>query len=114
MALVCGYSVVRKQHYTFEVIPSATVKAQRYLVFRVTDDGLITEGVRGVPYYMELQPEGTLPEENTDKRKSKGAVRYRIPQVCKVSLLRDGKPVLQTRIPFYQLGRESVLYLQTK
>ena len=114
MALFCGYSVVRRQTCVFEVIPSATVKTQRYLVFRLTDDGPVTEGVRGVPYYMELFPEGSLPEENTDKRKTKGAVRYRIPQVCKVVLSSDGKNLLQTRLPFYQLGRESTLYLQTK
>ena len=114
MSLFSGYSEVRKQSYTFEVTPSATVKNHRYLVFRLTDDGAVTEGVKGTPYYLELQPEGSLPEETQDKRKVKGAVRFRIPSVCKVTFSKDGVPMLQTRIPFYQLGRESVLYLQAK
>lgn len=112
LALFRGYSVVRKQSYVFEVVPSAKVKNQRYLVFRLTDDGPVAEGVKGTPYYLELQPEGKLPEESKDKRKAaKGAVRYRIPQVCRVQFTRDGQPLLATRIPFYQLGRESVLTL---
>ncbi len=114
MSLFCGYSEVRRQSYSFEVTPSSAVKNHRYLVFRLTEDGAVTEGVKGIPYYLELQPEGSLPEESHDKRKVKGSVRYRIPAVCKVTLSRDSQPLLQTRIPFYQLGRESVLYLQSK
>ena len=114
MSLFCGYSEVRRQTYTFEVLPSAAVKNHRYLVFRLTDEGAVTEGVKGTPYYLEIQPEGTLPEETQDKRKVKGSVRYRIPAVCSVKLTEDGKTLLQTRIPFYQLGRESILYLQSK
>ena len=112
MALFRGYSVVRKQVCTFEVLPSRGVNHHRYLVFRLTEDGPVTEGVSGTPYYLELQPEGSLPEEEqTDKRKIKGGVRYRIPRVCKVTFSRDGHPLLQTRLPFYQLGVESSLYL---
>lgn len=114
MALFRGYSVIRKQSYTFEVIPAATVNNHRYLVFRLTDNGPVPDGVKGTPYYLELQPEGTLPEESQDKRKIKGSVRYRIPMTCKVSFTRDGISLLQTRLPFYQLGRESILYLQSK
>lgn len=114
MSLFCGYSEVRRQSYTFEVTPSAAVKNHRYLVFRLADDGPVAEGVKGTPYYLELQPEGSLPEESQDKRKVKGAVRYRIPAVCRVTFSKDGVPMLQTRIPVYQLGRESILYLQSK
>ena len=114
MSLFSGYSEVRRQTYTFDVTPAATVKNHRYLVFRLTDDGPVADGVKGTPYYLQLQPEGTLPEETQDKRKVKGAVRYRIPAVCQVTFTRDGVPMLQTRIPFYQLGRESLLYLQSK
>lgn len=115
MALFRGYSVVRKQVCTFEVIPSRDVKHHRYLVFRLTDDGPVTEGVSGTPYYLELQPEGKLPEEEqADKKKTRGSVRYRIPQVCKVTFSCDGHPLLQTRLPFYQLGVESSLYLLSR
>lgn len=111
MALFRGYSVVRKQSYVFEVLPSAGVTNHRYLVFRLTDEGPVAEGTKGTPYYLELHPEGTLPEEQSQRKSGKGAVRYRIPQVCRVTFSRDGQPMLQTRIPFYQLGRESVLIL---
>ena len=111
MALFRGYSIVRKQSYVFDVLPSATVKNHRYLVFRLTDDGPVAEGTKGTPYYLELHPEGSLPEEQGQRKTGKGAVRYRIPQVCRVTFSRDGQTLLQTRMPFYQLGRESVLVL---
>ncbi len=114
MALFRGYSVVRKQVCTFEVLPSRDVKHHRYLVFRLTDDGPVSMGVHGTPYYLELQPEGTLPEEDPDKKKTRGSVRYRIPQVCKVTFSCDGQPLLQTRLPFYQLGVESSLFLTSR
>ena len=114
MALFRGYSVVRKQVCTFEVLPSRDVKHHRYLVFRLTDEGPVSMGVRGTPYYLELQPEGTLPEEDPDKKKTRGSVRYRIPQVCKVTFSCDGQPLLQTRLPFYQLGVESSLFLTSR
>lgn len=112
MALFRGYSVVRKQVCIFEVVPSREVRHHRYLVFRLTEDGPVAEGLNGTPYYLELQPEGTLPEgESGDKKKTRGSVRYRIPQVCKVVFSCDGRPLLQTRLPFYQLGVESSLSL---
>ena len=111
MALFRGYSVVRYLTATYEVVPASTVNEHRYLVFRLTDEGPVGSGVKGVPYYLELHPEGTLPEENQDRRKGRGAVRYRIPQVCRTVLTENTTPILQTRIPFYQLGRESTLYL---
>ena len=114
MALFRGYSVVRKQVCTFEVLPSRDVKHHRYLVFRLTDEGPVSMGVHGTPYYLELQPEGTLPEEDPDKKKTRGSVRYRIPQVCKVTFSCDGQPLLQTRLPFYQLGVESSLFLTSR
>lgn len=114
MALFRGYPIVRKQVCTFEVLPSRDVKHHRYLVFRLTDEGPVSMGVHGTPYYLELQPEGTLPEEDPDKKKTRGSVRYRIPQVCKVTFSCDGQPLLQTRLPFYQLGVESSLFLTSR
>ncbi len=112
MALFCGYTVVSRQEYTFEVVPLSTVKDHRYLVFRLTDEGTLGEGTQGVPYYLELEPEETfIPDDTADKRKVKGVVRYRIPLVCKLRFTRNGETLLQTRLPFYQLGKESSLYL---
>lgn len=115
MALFQGYSVVRKEVHTYEVVPSRTVKHHRYLVFRLTDEGPGRDGLKGTPYYLELQPEGSLPEEElVDRKKSKGSVRYRIPRVCKVIFSCDGQPLLQTRLPFYQLGSEASLNLVSR
>lgn len=114
MALFRGYTVVRKATYTYDVVPSRTVKNHHYMVFRLTDEGPVSEGVKGVPYYLDFHPEGTLPEEGQDRRKTKGSVRYRIPQVCRVVFSRDGQSLLETRLPIYQLGREASLNLQSK
>lgn len=111
IALFRGYSVVRYLTASYEVLPNAGESEHRYLVFRLTDEGPVSGGVKGVPYYLELHPEGKLPEENQDRRKGKGSVRYRIPRVCRTVLTENTTPLLQTRIPFYQLGRESTLYL---
>ena len=110
MALFRGYSVVRNLTSSYEVLPSAGSKEFRYLVFRLTDQGPVNAGVKGVPYYLELFPEGKLPDENSDRRKGK-ALRYRIPRVCRVVLSENNTPLVSTRIPFYQLGRESTLYI---
>ena len=115
MALFRGYSVVRKEVCTFEVVPARTVKHHRYLVFRLTDEGPVSDGLKGTPYFLELQPEGSLPEdEPADRKKAKGTVRYRIPRVCKVTFSCDGAPLLQTRLPFYQLGSEASLNLVSR
>lgn len=115
LALFRGYSVVRKEVFTYEVLPSPSVPQQCYLVFRLTDEGPVTEGLEGIPYYLELQAEGTLPEPDaTERKKVKGMVRYRIPQVCKVRFTCDSLPILQTRLPVYQLGVESSLYMVSR
>ena len=111
LALFRGYTRVRMLKASYEVIPVPDVV--RYLVFMLTEEGPVEEGVKGVPFYLELNPE-PVPEEDPVDRSKKGkgpSVRYRIPAVCKVTLTQDGRPLLQTRIPVYQLGRESVLSL---
>lgn len=106
MALFRGYTVVSTFTASYEVMPVQGVN--RYQVFRLRDNGPVEDGVKGIPYYLDLSPEPLADEETQDRKKGK-VLRYRIPQVCKVKLTRDGQVLLQTRIPFYQLGRESVL-----
>lgn len=107
LALFRGYSVVRPLSASFDVIPSAASKSQRYLVFRTDPElGLVSNG-RGTPYYLELEPEKLSAPDLPDKKKGKGLqVHYRIPMVCKIRLTRDGSPMLETRIPLYQMGKE--------
>ena len=113
LSLFRGYSVKRTLKVSFDVTPSPSARVQRYLVFRLTDDGPVSGGVKGVPYYLELEPEeAEIPDDNSDRKKTKTtAVRYRIPQVCKVRLTEDGHTLLETRLPFYQLGKEGSLSL---
>ena len=110
LALFEGYTVVKTFSGSFEVVPSASAGTQRYLVFRLLEDGFATEGTRGVPYYLNLEPEGTLPaddEQVTQRRGKTTPLRFRTPAVCKVTLTQDSKPILSARVPVYQLGRES-------
>ena len=110
MALFEGYTVTKTFTGSFEIVPSAGSQNQRYLVFRLTEDGFATEGTRGVPYYLNLEPETPIQaeEDQANQRRSRSyALRYRTPIVCKVSLTQDSKPLLSSRVPVYQLGREN-------
>lgn len=108
LTLFRGYTVTRPLQASFEVIPSPSSKTHKYLAFRLDPDlGLVSNG-RGTPYYIELEPEALADERQSGAKKAKGvSVRYRIPLVCKVRLTEDGRTLLQTRVPFYQLGKES-------
>ena len=110
LTLFRGYSITRTVSACFDVIPKASQKTHRYLAFRTDPEkGLVSNG-RGMPYYIELEPEGLLRDEpsSADPKKGKGAaVNYRIPMVCRLVLSEDGNPLLETRVPVYQLGVES-------
>ena len=107
MALFEGYTVKRSYTATFDVVPVSG--EMRYLAFRLTDNGPVPDGQKGVPYYIELEPEEmTLPEEGKSKAKAT-PIRYRIPAICRVKLTRDGIRLTESRIPVYQLGTEAYL-----
>lgn len=107
MALFEGYTVKRRYTASFDVVP--VPGEQRYLAFRLTDNGPVPDGQKGVPYYIELEPEEmTLPEEGKSKAKAT-PIRYRIPAICRVKLTRDGIRLTESRIPVYQLGTEAYL-----
>ena len=117
LTLFRGYSQVRTVSASFDVIPQAGLKNQRYLAFRTDPErGLVSNG-RGTPYYIELEPEALAKEEaSQDKKKgsSKTAqIRYRIPMVCRLTLTEDGRPLVETRVPIYQLGREASYPVKT-
>ncbi len=113
LALFRGYSVVRTLTAHFEVRPLPSQRVQRYLAFRLTEDGPVAGGQEGTPFYVVLQPEALAPVaegEESDRKKGKGPLlHYRIPAVCEVRLTEDGMPLGQARIPIYQLGKESTL-----
>ena len=109
LALFCGQSIVGTVEAAFDVIPDPELKHQRYLAFRLTDNGPVSDGVKGIPYYIELEPEEmTFPGEDEKKSKVKSnSIHFRIPAVCKVIFTCDGLRLLETRSLVYQLGKES-------
>lgn len=104
LALFRGYKVERPLHGVFDVQPSADERVQRYVAFLLSDtDGLKAEG-RGTPFYLELEAE-TNPEP-VDAGGRRRVLRYREPAICTVRLTQDGRDLLVTRAPVYQLGAE--------
>lgn len=107
MALFEGYTVKRSYTASFDVIPES--KEYRYLAFRLTDTGPVPDGTKGVPYYLELEPEEMVLPEESKSRGKVTPIRYRIPAICKVKLTRDGVRLTESRIPIYQMGTEAYL-----
>lgn len=110
LSLFTGYAEYKPFEQTFEVIPHPA-KSQRYLAFRLSaTEGPVSQGL-GTPYYLELEPEALKETaDNPNAKKGKGvSVHCRIPVICKVSLTEDGKPLIRTRVPVYQLGKDAVI-----
>ena len=109
LALFCGRSIKQTNVAYFNVIPDPEQNVHRYLAFRLTETGPVADGVKGVPYYVELEPQSiNFPEDSRPKGKATN-IRYRIPVVCNVHLTQDGKRLLDARVPVYQLGMEAIL-----
>ena len=107
LALFEGFTVVRTFSASFEIIPAASARTQKYLAFRLLEDGFTQEGSRGVPYYLNLEPETLQTEEEASQRRTRTTpLHYRTPVVCKVTLTKDSQTLLSARIPVYQLGME--------
>ncbi len=114
MTLFTGYSDFQTQSMRFEVVPEAGLESQMYVAFRLSDTaGLVpADNLSGKPIVMEIvaQPfaEPELPAEQSKNKKEVEAY-YRIPAVCTVKLMDGANLLLQSRMPIYQLGRESSL-----
>ena len=112
--LFAGYSEFQTQKMRFEVIPDPANEGQMYVAFRLSDTaGLVpAENLSGKPVIMEIVPqtfaETSLTIEEA-KNKKEVLAYYRIPAVCTVRLMDGANLLLQSRIPIYQLGRESSL-----
>lgn len=106
--LFAGYSDFSTQKTTFSIIPEKGSDAAKYIAFRVSDsEGLVgAEDISGKPYVLEIVPEPVANPEGASASKGNSA-KYRIPAICSIKL-KDGMEVLlQTRVPVYQLGRDS-------
>ena len=124
MTLFVGYCETQTQKMNFDVIPEAGRENQIYVAFRLSDSaGLVpADNLSGKPVVMEI----TVPEfkqvevapdpaaATTSKSKGKNVppaveVYYRIPAICTIKLSQGQNPLLQARMPVYQLGQESSL-----
>lgn len=114
MMLFSGYSEFQTQKMRFEVIPDAANTSNMYVAFRLSDTvGLVpADNLSGKPVIMEIVPQAfAAPEVTLEEEKNRKEVLayYRIPAVCTVRLMDGANMLLQSRIPIYQLGRESSL-----
>lgn len=115
MTLFIGYSEYQTQKMRFEVIPEADRESQMYIAFRLSDEGglVAAENLSGRPVVMEIVPQVFAEPEVTaalDPKAPKPVeVYYRIPAMCSVKLINSGNVIMQSRLPIYQLGRESSL-----
>ena len=109
LMLFIGYSEFQNQKMNFEVIPQPG-ETQMYVAFRLSDaSGLVpADNISGKPIVMEILPQKFAEPEGAPAKTKKGAeVYYRIPAICNVRLMDGVNVLLQSRIPVYQLGRES-------
>ena len=115
MTLFVGYSEYQTQVMKFEIVPDAQRESQMYIAFRLSDAaGLVNpDNMSGRPVIMEIVPQEFAEPEVTstydEKKKPQVEAYYRIPSMCTVRLMDSGNVLMQTRLPIYQLGRESSL-----
>lgn len=111
LMLFVGYSEYQTQKMNFEVIPQPG-ETQMYIAFRLSDTaGLVpADNITGKPVVMEIVPQAfaePVGAPAANKAKKGLEISYRIPAICNVKLLDGVNMLLQSRIPIYQLGRES-------
>ena len=116
LLLFTGYRETAEFSTTFEVLPSATARTHRYTAFYFLEDGSLVKDNkgRGKPYELEFTPVSvpdvkteTVTTDTRKKPEKVGSIHYRIPAICRLRLLESGNPLMETRVPVYQLGREA-------
>ena len=113
LTLFLGYTECQTQKMNFDVIPQAGRDNQKYIAFRLSDTaGLLpADNLSGKPVVIEFVPQEIAPVPEIPVGDPKKApvilAHYRIPAVCTVKIFQGATPLLQTRIPVYQLGVES-------
>lgn len=114
MTLFIGYSDFQQQKMRFDVIPQPGLESQMYVAFRLSDTaGLVpADNLSGKPIVMEIVPQAFAePQVSADilANAKEVEVYYRIPAICTVKLMDGANMLLQSRMPVYQLGKESSL-----
>ena len=98
----------------FDVTPSAETKDQRYTALRVGAQGLQpASATEGKPVTLEFVAEPLATPEAASDRSKDVLVHYRIPVITRCLVSYDGRTLLESRVPVYQLGEESTLPLNS-
>lgn len=115
MTMFYGYSELRTQKMSYDVVPSSGNQKQMYIAFRISDkDGLVAaDNMSGKPYVLELVPQEISAPSGASQGKGP-QVYYRVPAVCSAKLSDGVNVILQTRIPVYQLGVVSCFPVSAK
>ena len=110
LSLFYGISDISIEEKTFDVVPEAGNTAQRYTAFRIGDGLQPASAKDGRAVVLELKKETlAAPEAAGEMRGKEGsAIRYRIPAIAQCRLLDGSDLLLESRIPVYQLGEESL------
>ena len=115
LRLFTGESRSVKVSAAFEVTPDASNRGQIYPVFVLTDaEGPVKEG-SGTLYSLQCTGMPAAPAEEAPARRRlgrKAVVHYREPAVCTLRLLEENRPLLETRMAVYQLGRERTMQVK--
>ena len=113
LSLFYGVRDISTEIKSFDVTPIADNKNQVYTAFRISDtQGLIPASLNeGKAVTIEFVPEPFTTPETTSDRTKEVVVHYRIPAITRCRLVQDGRILVETRIPVYQLGVESTLPL---
>ena len=112
LTLFYGISDVSQEIKSFDVTPDPQQANQRYTAFRLTDQGLQPASATGGQAVMvELQKEPLVAPEPASDRSKETLVHYRIPVITRCRVVQDGKVLVETRVPVYQLGEEGTLPL---
>lgn len=111
LILFTGYSETDLQKKTFELTPAADAPSQTYVAFRISDaEGLVgADNLSGKPVVLKLEPSRPAAPASEHRANTKvRTVTYRIPAVCRAQLHFGKEILLDTRVPVFQLGVESL------
>ena len=99
---------------SFDITPSAGNKNQSCTAFRISDSkGLLpASSGEGKAYTIEFTTEeDSVPEVAVERSKENSTIHYRIPAISLCRLKNGSEILIESRIPVYQLGRESLFPL---
>ena len=114
LTLFYGISEESVEIRHFDVTPTADGKDQRYTALRVSEEGLQpASAAEGKPVTVEFIAEPLSAPEAASDRSKDVLVHYRIPAITRCRVRYEGRTLVESRVPVYQLGEESTLPLNS-